>query len=79
MQGFNGKETPNAGPLRGMRVVTGDTVRISEGRSQEVAVEAGEYCNQDKSQCSRVWVHGRPKSGSLGAWYPLVVFDYKPK
>lgn len=79
-EAFSGKETPNAGPLRGMRVEAGDHVRISAGRSQEVAVEASEYCRKDdKSVCSRVWLHGRPNSGSMGAWYPVVIFDYVAK
>jgi hypothetical protein len=74
---YNGKETPNAGPLRGMRVEPGDTIRISSGRSQTTAVEAAEYCVQEK--CSRVWVFGRPKAKSLGAWYPVVIFKYEMK
>ena len=27
-------------------------------------------------RCPGVWVHGRPAGGSLGAWYPIVVFEY---
>jgi hypothetical protein len=72
---FNGRETPNSGPLRGMRVEPGDQVRISSGRSQQTAVEAAEYCVEQR--CSRVWVHARPKGGSLGAWYPVVVLEYE--
>ena len=77
LSSFSGRETPNAGPLRGMRVEPGDSIRISAGRSQEIAVEAGEYCvdTDDGEVCSRVWVHGRPAGGSLGAWYPIIVFE----
>ncbi len=79
IEGFSGRETPNAGPLRDMRVEPGDAVRVSAGRSQEVAMRASEYCvdNEDGStNCSTVWVHGRPAGGSMGAWYPIVVFEY---
>jgi len=72
---FNGRETPNSQPMRGMRIQPGDTVRISSGRSQQTAVEAAEYCVE--STCSRVWVHARPKGGSQGAWYPVVVLEYQ--
>lgn len=75
---YSGRESPRAArPMRDMRVEPGDTIRVSAGRSQEIAVEAEEYCvgsNQDR--CSRVWVHGRPGGGSQGAWYPIVVFEY---
>ena len=74
--GFSGRETPNSGARRGMRVDPGDFIRVSAGRSQEVAMGAGEYCVAE--HCSRVWVHGRPGGGSLGAWYPLVIFEYPP-
>ena len=73
---FSGRETPKAGPLRGMRIEPGDVIRISSGRSQETAVEADEYCVDQANRCSTVWVYGRPGGGSQGAWYPIVIFDY---
>lgn len=73
---FSGRETPRAGPLRGMRLEVGDIIRISSGRSQETAVEADEYCVDQGNRCSTVWIYGRPGGGSLGAWYPIVIFDY---
>ncbi len=75
---FSGKESPKAGPRRGMRVEKGQFVRLSRGRSQIVTQEADEHCVDDNNVCSTVWVHGRPEGGSLGAWYPIVVFDYTP-
>lgn len=74
---FSGREAPRAGPLRGMRVEPGDTIRVSSGRSQETAVEAEEYCVNQGSRCSTVWIYGRPGGKSQGAWYPLVIFDYE--
>jgi len=73
---FSGRETPRAGPLRGMRVEPGDIIRVSSGRSQETAVEADEYCVDQGNRCSAIWVYGRPGGGSQGAWYPIVIFDY---
>ena len=73
---FSGRETPKTGPLRGMRVEQGDTIRISSGRSQETAVEAEEYCVDQKTRCSNLWVYGRPGGRPKGAWYPLVIFEY---
>jgi len=74
---FSGREAPRAGPLRGMRIEPGDTIRVSSGRSQETAVEAEEYCVNQGSRCSTVWVYGRPGGKSQGAWYPLVIFAYE--
>lgn len=74
---FSGREAPRAGPLRGMRIEPGDTMRISAGRSQETALEADEYCVNQGEHCSTIWVYGRPGGKSQGAWYPLVIFDYE--
>jgi hypothetical protein len=59
-----------------MRVEPGDIIRISAGRSQETAMEADQYCVEQGERCSTVWIYGRPGGKSLGAWYPVVIFEY---
>jgi hypothetical protein len=73
---FSGRETPRAGPMRGMRVEPGDIVRLSSSRSQETATLADEYCVEQGTRCSNLWVYGRPGGRPQGAWYPIVIFDY---
>ena len=74
---FSGRETPRAGPLRGMRIRPGESVRIASGRSQETAVVANEYCVDQGTRCSAVWVYGRPGGKPQGAWFPIVIFEYE--
>jgi hypothetical protein len=73
---FSGRETPRSAPLRGARIETGEQIRVSASRAQQIAVEAEEYCVEQGARCSRVWVYGRVSGGTLGAWYPIVIFDY---
>ena len=77
LHSFSGRETPRSGPLRGARINEGDKIRISSSRAQQIALEASEYCVEDGARCSRVWVYGRVRGGTLGAWYPIVIFDYE--
>ncbi len=77
LHSFSGRETPRSGPLRGARIKEGETIRISSSRAQQIALEASEYCVDDGARCSRVWVYGRVRGGTLGAWYPIVIFDYE--
>jgi hypothetical protein len=74
---FSGRETPNSGPLRGARLEAGDTIRISASRAQQIVLEASEYCVEGGARCSRVWIYGRVKGSTLGAWFPIVIFDYE--
>lgn len=74
---FSGRETPKSAPLRGARVKQGDKIRVSASRAQQSALEAEEYCIDQGKRCSTVWVYGRVSGGTLGAWYPLVIFEYQ--
>ncbi|MDQ4076110.1 MAG: hypothetical protein M3220_07665 [Chloroflexota bacterium] len=73
---FSGRETPNSRPVRDARVEPGDTIRISSSRAQQVVQIAEEHCQEAGTRCSNIWVYGRLRGGTVGAWYPLIIFDY---
>jgi hypothetical protein len=73
---FSGRETPATRPMRGARVEPGDVIRISSSRAQRVAQTAGDHCQDGGTRCSNVWVYGRLTGTTIGAWYPIVIFDY---